>query len=117
MTGVDLQAQMISHLLDAVSGQFAQRPLIWVLPQWAEALWILAWSLLGAGLGWWWRSPQRLIIFVSLGCIILYGGCIILFIFNGWLPLLPAGLGLVSTSAAVWSWTFRRNLSGTHVSH
>jgi CHASE2 domain-containing sensor protein len=117
MSGVDLQAQMISHLLDAVSGQSAQRPLIWVLPQWAEALWILAWSLVGAGLGWWWRSPQRLIIAVSLGCIILYGSCIILFIFNGWLPMFPAGLALVTTSATVWGWTFRRNLSNAPATH
>jgi CHASE2 domain-containing sensor protein len=117
MTGVDLQAQMVSHLLDAVSGKSAQRPLIWVLPQWAEALWILAWSLVGAGLGWWWRSPQSLIIAVGLGCAILYGSCIILFICNGWIPLLPSGLVLVITSATVWVWTFRRNLSDAKVSH
>lgn len=115
MTGVDLQAQMISHLLDAVSGKSAQRPLIWVLPQWAEVLWILAWSLVGAGLGWWWRSPQRLIMAIGFSIGILYGSCIILFIFNGWLPLLPAGMALLTTSASVWGWTFRRNLSDTKV--
>jgi CHASE2 domain-containing sensor protein len=111
MSGVNLQAQMISHLLDAVSGQSAQRTLIWVLPQWAEILWVLAWSLVGAGLGWWWRSPLRLSLSVSGSGVILYGSCIIVFIFNGWLPLLPANFALVATSAAVWGWTFRRNLS------
>ena len=115
MTGVNLQAQMISHLLDAVSGKAAQRPLIWVLPQGGELLWILGWSLIGVGLGWWWRSPQRLILSVGLGCIVLYGSCFFLFVSNGWLPLLPAGLALVGSSAAVWGQTFQRNLSGVKV--
>jgi CHASE2 domain-containing sensor protein len=109
MSGVDLQAQMISQLLDIASGKFPA--LIWVLPQWGEALWILAWSLLGAGLGWWWRLPQRLIIAVSIGCVLLYISCVGVFIINGWLPLLSASLSLVTTSAAVWGWTFRRSLS------
>jgi CHASE2 domain-containing sensor protein len=106
--GVYLQALMVSQILDAVEQQ--GKNLIWVLPQWAELLWILAWAGIGSGLGWWFRSPQRLAIAVSLSLLLLYISCRVLFVMNGWLPLFPSALILISTSGGMWGLTLRRNL-------
>jgi CHASE2 domain-containing sensor protein len=106
--GVYLQALMVSQILDAVEKQ--GKNLIWVLPQWAELLWILAWAGIGSGLGWWFRSPQRLAIAVSLFLLLLYISCRVLFVMNGWLPLFPPALILISTSGGMWGLTLRRNL-------
>jgi CHASE2 domain-containing sensor protein len=106
--GVYLQALMVSQILDAVEQQ--GKNLIWVLPQWAELLWILAWAGIGSGFGWWLRSPQRLAIAVSLSLLLLYITCRVLFVINGWLPLLPSALILIGTSSGMWGLTLRRNL-------
>jgi len=111
--GVYLQAQMISQILHLASGD--NRYSIWVLPQGAELLWILAWSLVGSGLGWWWRSPQRLLIATTSAVLLLYIMCIALFLMNGWLPFLPAVIVLVSTSGSMWGLTLRRNLGGRNL--
>jgi CHASE2 domain-containing sensor protein len=105
--GVYLQALMVSQILDAVE---QGKNLIWVLPQWAELLWILTWAGIGSGLGWWFRSPQRLAIAVSLSLLILYVTCRVLFVMNGWLPLFPSALILIGTSGGMWGLTLRRNL-------
>lgn len=106
--GVYLQALMVSQILDAVESQ--GKSLIWVLPQWAELLCIFAFASVGSGLGWWLRSPQRLAIAVSLSLLLLYIGCRVIFVMNGWLPLLPSALILISTSSGTWGLTLRRNL-------
>ena len=111
--GVYLQAQMISQILHIASGD--GRYSIWVLPQWAELLWILAWSLVGSGLGWGLRSPQRLLIAVGSAALVLYISGIVLFLMNGWLPLLPAAIVLVGSSGGMWGLTLRRNLGGRNL--
>jgi CHASE2 domain-containing sensor protein len=106
--GIYLQAQMVSQILRAVESR--GQNLIWVLPQWGEFFWILGWASIGSGLGWWLRSPRRLIIAVSLSILLLYISCLVLFLANGWLPLLPSVLALISTSGGMWGLTLRRNL-------
>lgn len=106
--GVYLQAQMVSQILRAVESR--GQNLIWVLPQWVEVLWILGWASIGSGLGWWLRSPQRLLVAVSFSILLLYISCLVIFLVNGWLPLLPSILALVSTSGGMWGLTLRRNL-------
>lgn len=44
--GVLMQAHMVSQLLSAV---LDDRPLLRVLPGWADSLWILSWAVLGSG--------------------------------------------------------------------
>ena len=48
MTGVEIQAQMVSQILSAV---LDNRPLIWWLPKPVEILWIGSWSLVGGVAG------------------------------------------------------------------
>ncbi|MEQ8756970.1 MAG: CHASE2 domain-containing protein [Coleofasciculus sp. G1-WW12-02] len=93
ISGVMLQAQMISQILSAVLNN---RPMIWFFPAWVEIIWILAWALIGASLNWKIRHP----LFLGLSAIpllgILFGiGFFILSSFAGWIPVVPAALVLI----------------------
>jgi CHASE2 domain-containing sensor protein len=95
--GVFLQAQMVSQLLSAV---LDGRPLLWVWPQWGEALWIWGWALVGGLLTWRCRSPLRLGITVGATLSTLYGLCFALLTHGGWVPLVPSALAMAATSAS-----------------
>ena len=96
--GVFLQAQMVSQILSAV---LDKRPLLWVLPQLSEVLWIWSWSLVGGILALHFRSPlhRGLTIVVALGT--LYGICFVILTQGGWMPLVPSALVLVATGSSV----------------
>jgi len=100
MAGVFLHAQMVSQLLDAATGS---RPLFWFWPEWAEVVWIVAWSVLGGILGRISYHPLRL----SLRLAIALGTCtgigFYLFINGGWVPLAAPALGFVLTAGTVVS--------------
>ncbi|HIK46362.1 MAG TPA: EAL domain-containing protein [Leptolyngbyaceae cyanobacterium M65_K2018_010] len=70
MSGVEVHAQSISQLLDAIAGE---RVLYRFLPQWGEFLWLLAVVLLGSGLGWRIRRPVVLVLGVSLVLLGIWG--------------------------------------------
>ncbi|MBD1871546.1 CHASE2 domain-containing protein [Cyanobacteria bacterium FACHB-471] len=106
MPGVMVQAQMVSQIIGVATGE---RSLIWVMPQWAEWLWIIAWSTAGGFLGWRVRSPRSLGIGIAIAGASLYIICLASFQFNGWLPLLPPLLGVGTSGVVVW-WI---NLQGT----
>lgn len=85
--GVEVQAHAISQILSAV---LEDRPLLTAWPDVWEYLWVVAWGLLGWGLGRLIQSPTKQVLSVaglSLGLIgIAYGGLI-----GGiWIPLVPA---------------------------
>jgi CHASE2 domain-containing sensor protein len=105
MPGVVLQAHMISQLVNAV---LERRSLLWVWPQGVEVLWIWSWSLVGGILAW--RLPHLLWLGMSVGVAI--GGLTMICCFTltraGWIPLVPAGLGLVGTSGLLVYVAFRR---------
>lgn len=97
VSGVFLQAQMASQILSAV---LDRRPLLSVWPQWAEGLWIWGGTIAGGvliGLG---RSRlhQGLILLVVLGG--LTGMSSFLLVEGVWVPLLPAGLGVLALGSA-----------------
>ena len=99
ITGVELQAQMVSQILSTV---LDDRPLIWWFPDWGESLWILGWSM-GAGLMVWRvRSPQSFLLATGTTLIILYGCCWGLFLRGGWIPFVPSGLAIVATASVVY---------------
>jgi CHASE2 domain-containing sensor protein len=113
VSGVMMQAQMTSQILSTV---LDGRPLFWVLPSWAEALWILSWSFLGGLLVWRLKlSSERkdaivkfliTILSVQIG---LYGLCCLLLVQIGcWLPLVPAILASLGTSSSIIIYEFTK---------
>jgi diguanylate cyclase (GGDEF)-like protein len=58
MSGVEVHAQSISQMLDAIAGQPA---LYRFLPQWGEFLWLMGWALVAGVVGWRVRRPSLLL--------------------------------------------------------
>jgi CHASE2 domain-containing sensor protein len=101
MSGVYLQAQMVSQILSAVQDD---RLPIQVWSWWAEFLWIWAWSPVGVIFAWFprsllhWELAQSLVLGTLVAVGILYGVCFFVFWQHWWLPLLPPALTLGLTS-------------------
>jgi adenylate cyclase len=92
MAGVILHANVVSQLIDAALGE---RPLIrvWIEPM--EWLWVLLWSAVGATLAWRLKAPSKVTLAVIGAIAILVGGTYGAFLQGWWLPVAPAGIGLV----------------------
>ena len=58
MSGLEIHAQSISQMLDAIAGQPA---LYRFLPQWGEFFWLMGWALVAGVVGWWVRRPSLLL--------------------------------------------------------
>ncbi|NEP13844.1 MAG: CHASE2 domain-containing protein [Symploca sp. SIO2C1] len=101
MPGVVIQAHMVSQILSAV---LDERPLLWALPLHSELLWVWCWSLAGGLIVWRFRLWLQLGL-VTGSLFILYGLCLGLLIQGGWVPLVPSGVALVSTSGIVIAYT------------
>ncbi|MEL6381736.1 MAG: CHASE2 domain-containing protein [Cyanobacteria bacterium J06626_18] len=95
MLGVEIHAQMTSQILSAV---LDQRPLLWWYPEWLEWIWIYSWSLLGGAIVWRFRSVSRRSLSIGIAGVGLSGICFMALLWGGWLPLVPAVLGIFSTS-------------------
>lgn len=98
--GVILQAQMVSQILDAVSGE---RHLLKVWSFWYEMLWIFAWSLMGGALFQWFLFKKSLVIIGGLVFIILPISSLIMFnsVTPTWVPLSPPALSFTVTGGVV----------------
>lgn len=97
--GVMMQAQMISQVLSAV---LDRRPLMTTGPAGGEALWVLAWGLGGAAIGWL-RRPIYLSLAVTGAIIMVIGaGLTVLIIATIWIPVVPAVLALALASGTVF---------------
>lgn len=108
MPGIWIHTHAVSQMLSAV---LDKRPIIWGLPQWREwqwgdALWVLAWSTLGGAIAGWCRLPLGLVSITTGAMIALYLLCLVLLIQGGWMPLIPALLGLGLTSSASFVFKF-----------
>jgi CHASE2 domain-containing sensor protein len=106
MRGLEVHTHMVSQILSAVQ---ERRPLIWWLPQWADALWVWGWSLIGGIIVYGLRSQNlrqaqlllQLVLALSICVTFLYGICWIFLLQGAWLPLIPAALGIGSTGGVV----------------
>lgn len=98
MAGIVLHAQMVSQILSAV---LQRQPQFWFWPEWGEVVWIGGWSLVGGILAWYLQHPLRLGLGIGATSGALFGICFGLFTQAGWVPLMPAVLGLVLTSGSV----------------
>ncbi|MEB3357299.1 MAG: CHASE2 domain-containing protein [Synechococcales bacterium] len=96
--GVVIQAQMVSQLLSAV---LDQRPLIWWLPQWGDALWLWGWALLGGMLVRWGRSPWPSGAMLIGSMAGMGGVSFVVFLGGGWLPVVPTLLAIALTGIGV----------------
>jgi len=98
-SGVFVQASMASQIVNAVLNK---RPLLWVLPDWNNLLWICGWSVAGGLVVWRIRSRLGQGGAIILTTTLLYGTCATLLLTQGvWLPFVPAAIALISSGGAV----------------
>lgn len=100
LSGVELHANFVSQIL---SSTLDGRPLINVLPELVEWLWIFGWSAFGAGIIWRMRSPRRASLGLLLVSAALIGSCYLAFWAGWWLPLVPPLLGLLGSATVITS--------------
>jgi diguanylate cyclase (GGDEF)-like protein/PAS domain S-box-containing protein len=98
ITGVELQANFISHILSAVLDgrpQFQS----WFEP--VEWLWIWGWAIGGAAISWRLRSTGRAAIAIVVSSVGLAGSGYLLFL-SGWIvPVVPPMLVLLGSTTIV----------------
>ncbi|GAA6616165.1 CHASE2 domain-containing protein [Scytonema sp. NUACC26] len=104
ISGVFIQAQMVSQILSAV---LDERPILWVLPDWGDILWIWGWSSISGLIVWRVRSLLNKGCAIVTTVIILYGVCAIALwaVPSGsiatWLPFIPSAFAVVTSSVVV----------------
>ncbi len=101
MPGVIVHAQMVSQILDAVSGQ---RPLLWFLPEWGIIVWIWGWALVGGVLAWGVQHPLRLGLLSSAALATLVLSCFVILTQSGWVPIVSPSVGLILADVGVVSY-------------
>ena len=95
MSGVIIQAHMVSQILNAVDEK-ENRPLLSVSSVWIEAISIWFGSLIGGVIVWFSRSFLKLLLIVVVAVIALSVLCFVfLWKFAVWLPLIPPALALI----------------------
>ncbi|PZV06005.1 MAG: diguanylate cyclase [Leptolyngbya sp.] len=107
--GVVIHAHMVSQVLSTV---LDNQPSIWVLPDWAEAVWMLVWAVGGCWVSWRVKHPLTLGVFnmvaVSGLILISYGS----FLQAGWLPTIaPLTSFALSQALAI---SYKRLYDSTH---
>ncbi len=87
MTGVEIQAHMVSQLLSAV---LDRRPLIQLWPRWGDWLWVASWAMLAVLL----LSCARGLVIrmaIATGLVgLLVAFSLVLLLQGWWVPLVPA---------------------------
>ena len=92
--GVFLQTHMTSQILSAVEDK---RSLLWVWSLRNEVLWVWGWSLVGGAIACCTLRPRTTIVAESTAAGILVAVCFSIFMWAGWIPLIPPLLALVTT--------------------
>ncbi|MBD1853281.1 CHASE2 domain-containing protein [Cyanobacteria bacterium FACHB-502] len=111
--GVEVHALLTSQLLSAA---LDGRPLLRVWPEPIEILWIVAWSAIGAAIGWTSPSPRKTALGVILLGVALCGSAYGLFLAGWWLIIIPPLLALVGsaiTSSGYLLWDNLREYART----
>lgn len=95
MPGMMIVAHTTSQLLSAA---LDGRSLLWVMPFWAECLWIIGWSIIGGISAWCYRRFLWWTLITGTQWLTLYFLCWLILLLNGgWLPVIPALLGLTAS--------------------
>ena len=98
VSGVMIQANMISHLLSAVLNQ---RPMIWVWPVWGDSLWIWAWGSVGGFIVLWMPGLFKGLTGLCFANVVLLVLSLGVLIQGGWLTLAPTIIVLMLTGGTV----------------
>ena len=100
MAGVEVQAHITSQLLSAV---LDGDRLFWFWAEWQELLWMLIWAIAGISLTWSIRNPLILILTELLFLVVLFGLSYVLFLQQGWIPVVAPALafGLASITTLI----------------
>lgn len=101
MPGVVVHAQLVSQFLSAA---LDKTPLVWVLPDWVELLWIGSWAIVGGSLAWFVRHPLLLGLGTVTLLAVLIGTHYLIFVYHGWLPGATPAIALILSGATVISW-------------
>ncbi|UNU22796.1 CHASE2 domain-containing protein [Microcoleus vaginatus] len=100
MPGIVAHAQVVSQILSTV---LDNRPMFWFWPEWAEILWISAWSIVGGTVASRMAHPAQLALtFAAMLC----GCCAIgfgIFLLGGWVPVAAPALALILTGGSIIS--------------
>ncbi|MBD2019054.1 CHASE2 domain-containing protein [Leptolyngbya sp. FACHB-36] len=105
VNGVEMHAHATSQILSAA---LDDRPLLHVWSDEWEYSWIIAWGLVGIGLGRFARSPSRILFGVAAACLGLIGSAFGAILIGWWIPLVPAAMVLVLNGAGLAAATFYR---------
>lgn len=97
MPGVFIHANIISQIIGAA---LERRPLLQVLPESLEWLWILTWAIFGAGISWFFKSQSVIAISIILASGGLFLGCYLAFLQGWWLPVVPSLFAFLGTALA-----------------
>jgi PAS domain S-box-containing protein len=106
-SGVEVYALLTSQL---ISSALKGRPLLGVWPDSIEWLWVMAWSTIGATLGWVSSSPRQTAFGVVLLGIALLGNAYGLFLAGWWVITVPPLLALVGSAITSSSYLLWENL-------
>lgn len=98
MPGVVVHAEIVNQIISAV---LDNRTLPWYWPDWAEALWIWSWAIIGGVGAWKLRHPLVLGVSGIATFGVLTSVCYGFWLYSGWLPLVPAALSMVTTGGTV----------------
>ncbi|MGJ5672070.1 MAG: CHASE2 domain-containing protein [Nostochopsis sp.] len=109
---VFIHAQIASQLISTV---LSDRHLISYLPNWAEAIWVWGWSIVGGVLAWQLRYPVRLGLAGSVSLGSLVGVCYLLFLQGAWLPVIPPAMALVLSGVSVMAYSTYQTQQQTKV--
>ncbi len=104
--GVEMQAHETSQIISAV---LDGRPLIQVLGDSWETLWIAVWGLLGMSLGRFLRSPWKILLGLLIASISSIAICYWLILIGWWMPIVPVFLILVLNGAGSTAALFYRH--------
>jgi CHASE2 domain-containing sensor protein len=86
VTGVVVQAHMVSQILSAV---LDNRPLLWVSPKWSEFIWIGCWSMMGCLIAWKFQHQRYSIIFLPSSYVLLHSLCVLSLTQGLWISYVP----------------------------
>jgi CHASE2 domain-containing sensor protein len=98
MRSLYIHAHVTSQILSAVEDN---RTMLWWIPEWGEFIWIFSWGFSATTIIWLIKNPLHQGIALCLCGAILYGSCLIIFSFGGWMPILPSILIIVGSWGVV----------------